>query len=72
MRRPRRSSGKAGRVGTASEQNPPRACAAELRAPQARCSGAKAECDMGRYLLLWLLGVPIPILIIIWALGGLH
>jgi len=27
---------------------------------------------MGRYLLLWLLGVPIPILILIWALGGLH
>jgi len=27
---------------------------------------------MGRYVLLWLLGVPIPILILIWALGGLH
>jgi hypothetical protein len=27
---------------------------------------------MGRYLLLWLLGVPIPILILIWAFGGLH
>jgi hypothetical protein len=27
---------------------------------------------MGRYLLLWLLGVPIPILVLIWALGGLH
>ncbi|TMK10391.1 MAG: hypothetical protein E6G75_20260 [Alphaproteobacteria bacterium] len=27
---------------------------------------------MGRYLLLWLLGVPIPILILSWALGGLH
>jgi hypothetical protein len=26
---------------------------------------------MGRYLLLWLLGVPIPILILIWAFGGL-
>jgi len=30
------------------------------------------ERTMGRYLLLWLLGVPIPILILIWALGGLH
>jgi hypothetical protein len=30
------------------------------------------EATMGRYLLLWLLGVPIPILILIWALGGLH
>lgn len=28
--------------------------------------------NMGRYLLLWLLGVPIPILIIIWLIGGLH
>src|SRR5262249_51702331 len=27
---------------------------------------------MGRYLLLWLLGIPIPILILIWAFGGLH
>jgi hypothetical protein len=30
------------------------------------------ESQMGRYVLLWLLGVPIPILILIWALGGLH
>jgi hypothetical protein len=30
------------------------------------------EVAMGRYLLLWLLGVPIPILVLIWALGGLH
>jgi hypothetical protein len=27
---------------------------------------------MGRYALLWLLGVPIPILLLIWAFGGLH
>jgi len=27
---------------------------------------------MGRYVLLWLLGVPIPILVLIWAFGGLH
>jgi hypothetical protein len=27
---------------------------------------------MGRYLLLWLLGVPIPILLLMWAFGGLH
>jgi hypothetical protein len=30
------------------------------------------ETVMGRYVLLWLLGVPIPILILIWAFGGLH
>jgi hypothetical protein len=28
--------------------------------------------NMGRYLLLWLIGVPLPILLIIWLLGGLH
>ena len=27
---------------------------------------------MGRYLLLWLLGIPLPILLLIWLLGGLH
>ena len=26
---------------------------------------------MGRYALLWLLGVPIPILLLIWAFGGI-
>jgi hypothetical protein len=30
------------------------------------------EDRMGRYLLLWLLGVPIPILLLIWVFGGLH
>ena len=30
------------------------------------------ELAVGRYLLLWLLGVPIPILFLIWAFGGLH
>ncbi len=30
------------------------------------------EKSMGRYLLLWLLGVPIPILLLIWFFGGLH
>jgi hypothetical protein len=30
------------------------------------------EPTMGRYLLLWLLGVPIPILVLIWIFGGLH
>jgi hypothetical protein len=27
---------------------------------------------MGRYLLLWLIGVPVPILVLIWLFGGLH
>jgi len=27
---------------------------------------------MGRYLLVWLLGVPLPILVLIYVFGGLH
>ncbi len=25
-----------------------------------------------RYALLWLLGIPIPVLLLIWMFGGLH
>jgi hypothetical protein len=32
---------------------------------------ATQETPMGRGLLLWLIGIPIPIIIIIWLLGGL-
>jgi len=32
----------------------------------------RGEPTMGRYLLLWLLGIPIPILVLIWFFGGLH
>jgi hypothetical protein len=27
---------------------------------------------MGRAAVLWLLGVPIPVLLLMWALGWLH
>ena len=27
---------------------------------------------MERGLLLWLIGIPLPIILIIWLLGGLH
>jgi len=27
---------------------------------------------MGRYLLLWLIGIPLPILVLIYAFGGLR
>jgi len=30
------------------------------------------DANMGRYLLLWLLGIRIPILVLIWLFGGLH
>jgi len=37
-----------------------------------RVDGGGRELTMGRYILLWLLGVPIPVLVLIWAFGGLH
>jgi hypothetical protein len=30
------------------------------------------ENKMGRGLLLWLIGIPIPIILLIWLFGGLH
>jgi hypothetical protein len=30
------------------------------------------EDDMGRGLLLWLIGIPLPIILLIWLFGGLH
>jgi hypothetical protein len=30
------------------------------------------EDRMGRYFLLWMLGIPIPVLALIWLFGGLH
>lgn len=29
------------------------------------------EVIMGRGLLLWLIGIPLPIILVIWLLGGL-
>jgi hypothetical protein len=30
------------------------------------------EKNMGRGLLLWLIGIPLPIILLIWLFGGLH
>jgi len=30
------------------------------------------ESNMGRGLLLWLIGIPIPIILLVWLFGGLH
>jgi len=27
---------------------------------------------MGRGMLLWLIGIPLPIILLIWLFGGLH
>ena len=41
--------------------------------PSGRSSGqTKEENTMGRGLLLWLIGIPIPIILLIWLFGGLH
>jgi hypothetical protein len=32
----------------------------------------KRRTTMGRGLLLWLIGIPIPIILLIWLFGGLH
>jgi hypothetical protein len=29
------------------------------------------EATMGRGLLLWLIGIPLPIILVVWLLGGL-
>jgi hypothetical protein len=29
------------------------------------------EDEMGKGLLLWLIGIPIPIILVIWLVGGL-
>jgi hypothetical protein len=47
--------------------------ALELLHWNARCFRVQTqEKKMGRGLLLWLLGIPIPIIILIWLFGGLH
>jgi hypothetical protein len=35
-------------------------------------STTELEDTMGRGLLLWLIGIPIPIILLVWLLGGLH
>jgi hypothetical protein len=30
------------------------------------------EIGMGRGLLLWLIGIPLPIILVVWLLGGLN
>jgi hypothetical protein len=42
----------------------------QVRIPVAQ--NAMEERIMGRYLLLWLLGIPLPILVLIWLFAGLH
>jgi hypothetical protein len=36
------------------------------------CNKHQWNSVMGRYALLWMIGVPLPILVLIWFFGGLH
>jgi hypothetical protein len=38
----------------------------------AKATGSVLEDVMGRGLLLWLIGIPLPIILVIWLLGGLN
>jgi hypothetical protein len=40
------------------------------RSPERR--GDTGEIIMGRGRLLWLIGIPLPIILLIWVFGGLH
>jgi hypothetical protein len=44
--------------------------AAMLREPRRMREAAKIERGNMRYVLLWVLGIPIPVLILIWLLFG--
>jgi hypothetical protein len=39
---------------------------------QAVLDEATQEDVMGRGILLWLIGIPLPIILLIWLFGGLH
>jgi hypothetical protein len=40
--------------------------------PAFSCRHIGRRTNMGRAALLWLIGIPLPIILIIWLLGGLH
>jgi hypothetical protein len=53
-----------------------RPIAAGTRLQPARSHGHEGqgatETEMGRGLLLWIIGIPLPIILVVWLLGGLH
>jgi hypothetical protein len=48
--------------------------ASAVRSADAKSVEGKTEEEntMGRGLLLWLIGIPLPIILLIWLFGGLH
>ena len=70
----RRSRTRIGCVAPSYERTRSRANAVELSFEADVLVAVKIaeEVKMGRGLLLWLIGIPIPIILLIWLFGGLH
>ncbi len=58
--------GQRGKIKTLTKWNP-----ALIRAFSRHINRKDEERPMGRGLLLWLIGIPLPIILIIWLFGGL-
>ncbi len=43
-----------------------------LSALERSLADQQRESVMGRGLLLWLIGIPLPIILVVWLLGGLN
>jgi len=43
-----------------------------LNAARSLGTWEETEAIMGRGLLLWLIGIPLPIILLIWIFGGLN
>lgn len=42
-----------------------------MRTPRVPMPDKAWETSMGKGLLLWLIGIPLPIILLVWLLGGL-
>ena len=59
-------------VGREGRPGEPMRILPETRPGSSLHSAETQEAEMARAGLLWLLGIPIPILLLMWALGWLH
>jgi hypothetical protein len=72
---PGRNTGEFGFAAGPDSRRPTDASAAELSLKTVvtlAFGTGNAEAVMGRGILLWLLGIPLPIILLIWVFGGLH
>lgn len=66
--------GERARAGTREEKiahKPPVSPDGTLSLRPRYSADATLEAEMGRGLLLWLIGIPLPIILLIWLFGGL-